>query len=223
MYIEGTSFGYVNSSGELYAMFGCNFLSDGQDGFNSISTITGQSGSIVADKSYNYIQDAYANHFVDEISSNGGKIIFKRDNDKGHGVTYKGANGNYRAIHTSILFGGIRDESARDGLMKIYMDYLLGNTLCIEEQYKPFVVNNLSVSPSLLEQSDRLNFTLIRPARVTIDFYNIAGQHICRFINEKLHEGSHQLSLQRVLSSGRYILKFEADKEVVNKLIVLTK
>ena len=156
-------------------MFGCNFLSDGQDGYNSISTLTGQSCSIVAGKSYNYIHESYANHFVDEISSNGGTIIFKCDKDKGHGVTYEGPNGNYRAIHTSILFGGIRDESARDGLMKIYMDYLLGNTPCIEEQSRQFVVSNLSVSPSLLEQSDRLNFTLIRPAQVTIDFYNIAG------------------------------------------------
>ena len=223
MYIEGTAYGYNNNGNDLYNMFGFSLLSPGLDDINNLSTLTGQNGSIVADKSYDYLPNSLPNNWVGEIDSNGGTIIFKCDNDKGRGVTCEGQSGNYRALHSSVLFGAVRNETARNELMKIYMDYLLGITPCVEEQSNSFNVNSLSFSPGFAKQSGRLSFILIRPAHVTIDFYTIAGRQICRFINAKLHEGSYQLNLQEMLSSGRYIVQFEADKEVVNKLINITR
>lgn len=103
-------------------MFGIKYDDDG----GAISSVSGQSGSIVEGKSYNCLTSVAPNNYVDEISSNGATIIFKTNGGKGCGSTYEGPDDNYRALHTSFNFTLVRTEDKRNELMKIYMEYLLG-------------------------------------------------------------------------------------------------
>ena len=103
-------------------MFGITYNADG----SSISSVSGQSGSIVEGKSYTMLAGVTPNNYIDEISSNGAKIIFQTNGGKGCGSTYEGPDGSYRTLHTSFNFNLVRTEAARDELMKIYMDYLIG-------------------------------------------------------------------------------------------------
>jgi hypothetical protein len=123
LYLEGTDFGYNYSTNKtIYDMFGITYSADG----GAISSVSGQSGSIVEGKSYNILANATPNTYVDQISSNGAKIIFNTNGGNGCGSTYEGADGTYRSLHTSFLFTTVRTEDARNELMKIYMIYLLG-------------------------------------------------------------------------------------------------
>ena len=103
-------------------MLGAKYDADG----DKISSLSGQNGSIVEGKSYNFIQNLSINTYMDEISSNGGTIIFQCNGNKGRAVTYEGQNNTYKVIYSTFVFGGVREESAKNELMKIYMDYLLG-------------------------------------------------------------------------------------------------
>jgi hypothetical protein len=123
LYLEGTDFGYNYSTNKtIYDMFGITYSAVG----GAISSVSGQSGSIVEGKSYNILANATPNTYVDQISSNGAKIIFNTNGGNGCGSTYEGADGTYRSLHTSFLFTTVRTEDARNELMKIYMIYLLG-------------------------------------------------------------------------------------------------
>ena len=103
-------------------MLGANYDDDG----DKISSLSGQNGSIVEGKSYSFIQNLSINTYMDEISSNGGTMIFQCNTNKGRAVTYEGQNNTYKVIFSTFVFGGIRTEQAKNELMKIYMDYLLG-------------------------------------------------------------------------------------------------
>ncbi len=224
LYVEGNDFGFNNSSSNLYKMFGCNFLGSG----DIIDSLIGEDGSIVEGKSYTSIGGPSIgggiNCYIDDISADEGTLIFKCDRNKGHGVTYEGQNDSYRALHTSFCFNAVRGADARNELMKIYMDYLLPNSPIIEEQYQPFVINKIFTSSDV--RDGRLSFTLANSARIKIDFYNIAGRFMAQLINDEFNKGTYQINLDfkdsgKMLSSGRYILRFDANGEVVNQLINL--
>ena len=202
-------------------MLGAKYEADG----DKISSLSGQNGSIVEGKSYNFIQNLSINTYMDEISADGGTMIFQCNANKGRAVSYEGTSNSYKVIYSTFVFGGIREESARNELMKIYMDYLVGTTPIVEEFDVPFTINNNTISFSL-NQNNCLNFSLAHPARVTVDFYNISGQLVKQLINNSFNEGTHQVNLNsnfNNVSSGEYILNFKADEEVANQIIVISK
>lgn len=203
-------------------MLGANYDADG----DKISSLSGQNGSIVEGKSYNFIQNLSINTYMDEISANGGTMIFQCNANKGRAVTYEGQNNTYKVIYSTFVFGGVREESAKNELMKIYMDYLLGTTPIVEEFDVPFTLTNNSTMSFSLNQNNCLNFSLTHPARVSVDFYNISGQLVKQLINNSFNEGTHQVNLNsnfNNVSSGEYILNFKADEEVANQIIVISK
>ncbi len=221
LYIEGTTYCYNNVGSDLFNMFGINYLGPGTDDTNNLSTLNGQNGSIVAGKNYDYLPNSLTNYWVSEFSSNGGEIFFKCDKDKGRGVTCEGDSGNYRSIHSSVLFGAIRDETKRNALMKIYMNYLQKITPIQNKQHIVFNDNRFLFSSWQGKRS--VLFKLTHPSRVKLDLYTITGRRIARIIDDKFCEGTHQIYVMTKLSNGMYVMKYETENYKKNNLIKITK
>lgn len=94
----------------------------------NISSVTGQTSTITQGLDYNYLHQRSPDNFVDQISADGGTIIYECQNPFGRAVIYEDATSGYRTIHSTFIFGALRDgTSVKQDLMAVYLDYLLGN------------------------------------------------------------------------------------------------
>ncbi|MFH2001160.1 MAG: hypothetical protein ABIK28_15875, partial [Planctomycetota bacterium] len=134
IYVEGTDFGYFMKATAFYQKFGCTYVADG-GGTNNVQNLTGQTGTLMEGGHINYTYGtAYPDQYVDEISSNGGVILFKCQADKGRAVAFAGGAGTYRAIHSTFWLGAMKDTGAshtKAEIMQAYMNYLSGDTLVV--------------------------------------------------------------------------------------------
>ena len=161
------------------------------------------------------------------MSANGGTIFFKSHDGIGRAVNYGGPSNSYRIIHATFIFGAIRGgSSAKNGLMQIYMNYLLGGGPQVEEEIIPIPLN-LSVSPNPVTGKANLQFSLTKPGHVMVKVYNSTGQVIRNLIDSQMATGKHTLKWQcddnggRKLPSGTYIIRIESPEEKVNRVIVI--
>ena len=221
LYIEGNDLGYANKETAFYDMLGATYNDDG----DNISSLSGQDGSIVEGKSYNFIQGSgNINTLIDDISANGGTPIFKCNGGTVKAVTYQGQDESYKVIYSTFVFGGVRTEDAKNELMKIYMDWLLGTTPIIEDIRPDYVFSSRNIRSISLTQGNWLNFTLAYPARIEADFYNISGKLVHHLFNGQFNEGTYRVNVNdNSLCNGTYILRLDANGDIVNKGIVLTK
>lgn len=129
LYIEGCDFGAYNSSSDLYQRFGCAYLNDGWPStIGNVSSLTGQSGTFVQGYNYDYLFQQDPDNFVDEITANGGTIIYASQDAVGRAIMYDGPGNNYRALHSTFIFGALQSgTNTKEELMQVYMNYLLGN------------------------------------------------------------------------------------------------
>jgi hypothetical protein len=222
MYIEGNDLGYANKGTAFYNMLGATYNADG----NNISSLSGQDGSIVEGKSYNFIQGSglNINTYIDEISSNGGTLIFECNAGTGRAVTCQGQDESYKVIYSTFVFGGVRTDDARNELMKIYMDWLLGSTPIADDCKPDYAAHNSNILSVVLTSDRYLNFTLASPAQVKADFYSISGKLVQHLINGEFNDGTHIVKLNdNSLSDGTYILRLESNGESVKKGVFLIK
>lgn len=134
IYVEGNDFGYKMKNSDFYQKFGCTFEGDGKS-MNNVQNLTGQANTLLDGCliDYTYGLD-YPDTFVDEISSAGGDIFFRCQDDIGRAVAYSGDAGTYRAIHSTIWFGAIKDAGAshtKAQIMQTYLNYLRGGNFVV--------------------------------------------------------------------------------------------
>ncbi|TET62320.1 MAG: T9SS type A sorting domain-containing protein [Candidatus Stahlbacteria bacterium] len=208
-------------------MFGCAYMGDGSSSGN-VQTVTGQSGTFVSGMDYNYLYQQGPDSYVDYISAVNGTIFFKSQDNQGRAVNYNGPAGEYRAIHSTFIFGALRNETYnKNELMEIYVDYL-GSTIAIEE-LTDNCIYDVSVFPNPASDNVNFHFTLLHAGKVNIKIYNTAGQLVRRLIDEELTQNSHRIiwnsedDAGRTVSSGCYIVKIKTDVETINKVIILVK
>lgn len=188
--------------------------------------MTGQSGSIVEGKSYDYLYKKGPDNYVDYIGANGGTIFFKSQDNLGRAVNYGGQSNTYRAIHSAFIFGALRGgSSAKNELMAIYMNYLLGNP-GIAESHEVYALN-LTAFPNPFKGKITLNLSLSKDSHVCIKVYNTAGQMVGNLLDKQLPKGHHQMNWHgkdetgKGLSNGVYLLRAKTDEEVVNRVVIL--
>jgi hypothetical protein len=208
-------------------MFGCSYLGDGNSS-NNVQSVTGQTGTFVQAMNYDYMYGQGPDSYVDLIGANGGTILYRSQDNNGRAIFYNGAGGNYRAIHSSVIFGALRDGAhTKTELMTEYMDYLT-ELIGIEEFTKASILN-LMLSPNPTRGGTVVSFGLTEPGRLNIVIYNSAGQYIRKLIDAELSQGDHSIVWDtrddrgRELSSGTYILRTELNGQVTPKVIVLLK
>ncbi len=205
-------------------MFGCSYLGDG-NATGNVMNVVGQTGSIAQGKNYDYLYQQGPDSYVDYIGSNGGTIIFRSQDNNGRAISYDGAGGNYRSIHSTSMFGALRNGSqTKEELMQTYMTYLL--SYLSAEENKSEIISDLAVYPNP-GRVVNIRFSLVQPFHATIDVYNVAGQKVRSLLNAQMAPGSHNIVFNglddngKSLSSGTYILRIEHGETQISRVIVL--
>lgn len=228
LYIEGCDVAFYNNQTNLFRMFGCTFIGDGNPpGLGNVQTVFGQDSSIVRWKLFSYLYKQAPDRYVDIIGPAAGRIFFKSQDSLGRAVHYGGPTNSYRVIYSTFIFGALRDSiNTKTGLMAIYMRYLLGGPSLIGES-SCGSLQALSVSPNPAWRRTDIEFNLSREARVRMRLYNVAGQMVCRLIDGQLMAGIHRISwkgkddLGRKVNCGSYVLRVEIDGNVTARVVVL--
>jgi hypothetical protein len=210
-------------------MFGCTFVDHGYASFlGNVMSVAGQDGSIAAGMNYSYLYQQGPDSYVDEIEENGGTIFFKSQDSKGRAVYYGGPANNYRAIHSTVIFGALRDgANTKDDLMDIYMDYL--TELIGVEELVDVYIQDIQLAPNPTRGPMSLRFTLTQPGHVSVKVYNTVGQLTRELVDTELTQGSHDFvwdgrdGAGRTLSSGSYIFRIDVDGRVINKAVLIVK
>jgi hypothetical protein len=180
--------------------------------------------------SYDYLYGQGPDSYVDIINENGGALFFEDQNTRGRAIVYDGPSGEYRAIHSTFIFGALRNgTNNKNDLMDTYVEYLFSGPVGVEEFEVSKVVGNLSIFPNPAFGQVKLTFSLSHPRQVCIKVYNSAGQVVKQLMDRSLTTGAHQLfwdgtdDSERRLSSGCYVVRIDADGEVLSKMITLVK
>ena len=229
VYIEGTDFGYDNSSTTLYQRFGCSYAGDGNPSTTgNVQYVDGQSGSFADAMSYNYPYQQLVDNYVDFLGSTGGTLFFRSQDNLGRAVNYNGPTNGQRAIHSAVVFGALQNGTdTKLALMDIYMNYLT-EILGVEE-FKSEYIDNVTVAPNPASHNVKIRFGVAQPGNVKITVYNIAGQKVRQLADHVMTHGVQTLSWDRCddtgreLSSGSYIIEIQTPTERINKTLVLVK
>lgn len=208
-------------------MFGCTYLGDGNDSTTgNVNYVAGQSGTIANGKTYNHLYQRGPDNYVDYIGANGGSIFFKSQDNLGRAVNYGGAANSYRAIHTTFVFGALRNgANTKSELMATYMQYLFFTG--VEESATHPIFSSLSISPNPACRTSNVRFALPGDSRVKISVYNSAGQKVRTIVDANLKQGTHRFEWtgsddsDRRVSSGSYILKIDINGQITNRAIVV--
>ena len=234
IYIEGTDFGPYNYNYELYGYFGCTWLGDGDPMIpGNVSHLNGAAGTIFENYSFDYLYQDFPDNFVDFINQNNGLIFFESQDARGRAVYYGGSNDSYRAIHSTVLFGGVQNGTCtKTELMETYMDYLT-ETMVIRDTNVVIIddvlINSITLAPNPSCGHVVLSFSLSTEQHVAVTLYNTVGQQVRQLINEDLSKGIHNVIWDATddnnhrLSNGTYLVRVRTDRETFTKPVVLIR
>jgi len=209
-------------------MFGCTYAGDGNATAN-VQNVTGQAGTIAEGHVYNYLYGQGPDYYVDAIIANGGTVFYKSQDNLGRAVSYSGPSGGYRAIHSTFIFGALRDAAfTKAMLMTQYTDYL-AETADIHE-YTENAITQFTISPNPFSKTTQIRYE-IRDAGYGIqDFslkiYDITGRLVKQLNNPTIQPSNSIVWDGRDdhgnnLSSGTYIIRIETENDIIDKAVVL--
>jgi hypothetical protein len=229
LYIEGTDFGYDNSTTALYQRFGCSYNGDGNpNSTGNVQYVNGQSGSFADALSYDYLYQQLVDNYVDILGSTGGTLFFRSQDNLGRAVNYNGPSNTQRAIHSAVVFGALRNGTdTKITLMDIYMNYLT-EIIGIEEMTSEYI-SNVTVAPNPASRNANIRFNVVKSGNVKVTIYNIAGQKVRQLVDNTMAQGVQTLSWNgldesgRETASGSYIIEISTPSEKINKTLVLVK
>jgi hypothetical protein len=206
-------------------MFGCMWAGDGAL-LGNVQNVTGQASSLGEGLSYDYLYNQGPDSYVDYIDADGGTIFFKSQDALNRAISYDGSSTTYRAIHSTFIFGALRDGSkTKNELMNTYMDYMLSAPGVTETTQDD--VRDVMLGPSPFAHTTHLRFTLTQSSHVTVRIYNSVGQRVRELIDAHLNQGFHQILWNgdddrgRHLSSGTYIVRLEINEKTIHQTVVL--
>ncbi len=209
-------------------MFGCYYASDGNATAN-VQSVTGQTGSIAEGYSYDYTYGLGPDWYVDNITANGGTIFYKSQDNLGRAVSYGGPSNEYRAIHSTVIFGALREGAfTKSTLMTQYTDFLL-ETVDVSE-FTENAITHVTVSPNPFTKLTKISFGIERSAQsIEIKIFDVTGRLVKSFGSLPSAQSTMQIRWDgrddndRKLSSGTYIVRIQTENETVNKAVVLMK
>ena len=199
----------------------------------NVIDVTGVPGTLFESLQFDYLYQDFPDNFVDFIGQNNGLVFFESQDSKGRAVYYGGNDDSYRAIHSAILFGGIRNGTyTKTELMNLYMDYLT-ETMSVKDSYfviiNDVVENNIFLAPNPFHDNITLSFSLTTDHHVTVTIYNTAGQRIKQLVDKIMNEGTHKViwdatdDYSRKVSNGTYLIRSKIAGETYTKPVVLIR
>ncbi len=207
-------------------MFGCTYAGDGNATAN-IQNVTGQTGTIADGYTHDYLYGQGPDFYVDAIIANGGTILFKSQDSLCRAVSYSGPSGMYRAIHSTFIFGGLRDGAfTKAMLMTQYMDYLL-ETVDIQEHAEN-TITQCTVSPNPFSNTAVIRYQMRDESskQVSVKVYDITGRLVKQWNNPTIQQSNNIVwdgcdNNGKRLSSGTYVVRITTENETVTKAVVL--
>jgi hypothetical protein len=199
----------------------------------NVIDLSGVPGTLFENVHYDYLYQDFPDNFVDFIGQENGLVFFESQDSKGRAVYYSGNDDSYRAIHSAILFGGIRNGThTKTELMGMYMDYLtetMGvrdtNVVIVDD----VIENNISLAPNPFDNSITLSFSLATSQHVTVTVYNTAGQRVKQLVDGYMNNGTHRViwdatdENSRKVSNGTYLMRGQIAGKTFTKPVVLVR
>jgi hypothetical protein len=196
----------------------------------NVEELNGVPGTLFENLYFDYLYQDFPDHFVDFIGQDNGLVFFESQDSRGRAVYYGGNDNSYRAVHSAILFGGIRNGThTKTELMNMYMDYLtetMGvrdtNVVIIDD----VIDNSITLAPNPFHNSVTFSFSLIAAQHVTIDVYNITGQRVRTILDNYMNEGAHKViwdgtdENNRRVGNGTYLMRSSIGDEILTKPVV---
>jgi hypothetical protein len=116
----------------LYDYLGIKYIDDGNTSFiGNVDTLEGTPGMWTEGMREKYMLYQPPDHYVDEIGTDGGRMVFRCQRQIGRVVANAGTEVPYRTISAMHVFGAIKNAESthtKAELMALYLDYLLGDT-----------------------------------------------------------------------------------------------
>ena len=232
LYIEGVDFGADNYNSQLYSYFGCSFLGTGNSSFyGNVSLVEGQPATIAEGKNYNYLYQEPPDHYVDEIDADEGTILFRDQTGIGRAISYSGPGNSYRVIHSTFLFGALRDSiNTRTELMANYMQYLTQFTGIQDDfQPKPVNPNRLRNNPNPFSSVTKIYWNITSSCQVELKIFDCSGSLVKGIFYGKKDFGSYELTWDGKdnfggnVKPGTYFIQLKTGSFSFTKAIVKTK
>ena len=197
----------------------------------NVENLTGVPGTLFEDLYFDYLYQDFPDNFVDYIGQNNGLVFFESQDSEGRAVYYGGNNDTYRAIHSTVLFGGIRNGThTKTDLMNRYMDYLT-ETLGVRDTnvviINDVIENTVRLAPNPFQNSITFSFSLTAAQYVTIEVYNSTGQRVKTLVDRYMNGGAHKViwdgtdGNNRRVSNGTYFMRSAIGSEISTRPVVL--
>jgi hypothetical protein len=133
-------------------------------------------------------------------------------------------NGGHRLVGTVGQPGIGRVSSAID-IHKAGFWYQAGNVVTSIESMSNFLPDEFSLEqnfPNPFNPSTTIEFSLPKPAFVTLKVYNLLGEEVATLVAEQRPAGIHRFYWNvRGLASGVYLYRLEAGNYVQSKKLIL--
>ncbi len=115
----------------MYDYLGIKYIDDGNTSFiGNVDTLEGMPGMWTEGMREKYMLYEPPDHYVDEIDTDGGRMIFRCQRQIGRVVANAGSEVPYRTISAMHVFGAIKNAESthtKAELMALYLEYLLGD------------------------------------------------------------------------------------------------
>lgn len=187
----------------------------------------GEDNTFIEGTFYSYLYQEGPDSYVDSIAENGGTIFFKSQDYQGRAISHEGPSNEHRLIHSTIIFGALRDSiHSKNELMQAYMDYLTAN-LGIEEWVENSTPN-LSVSPNPFRHTTDIRYEITDNSRIELKIYDATGSFVKQWDHPTIQLSNYIIwdgtdESNRKLPSGVYFLEFKAGDDKETKKLLLLK
>lgn len=225
VYMEGADTWAYDEPTTAHQLFNIEGIADG-DG--DLSTLEGQSGSIVDGMSFNYSGD---NSYIDHIGPVGTSRIMYMNMSPEYGATIQFAGEDYKTVGSSFEFGGLNDgDNSKDEYMIQILDFfgIQGIWTNIGRAGESRVME-MNLYPNPFRSSLYVNLNLTERSMVNLEIYDITGKKISTLVNSMIDAGLHTFTWNgssdegSVLAGGIYFVRLQTPDQMINQKVIRLK
>jgi len=186
------------------------------DGINQVN------GNITVDG-----RQALANVSIAVKNNEGNIVAFARTNEDGDFTLANVPAENVQIIASILGYQSILDNISVNGDQNV--TYTMTTVLANDNTTTTPVKAQINNYPNPFNPSTTIAFTLAKEEHVSLDIYNIKGQKVKTFFNEKMTQGSHQViwngkdNNNKDVTSGIYFAKIKSQSTNATHKMLLIK
>jgi len=172
-------------------------------------------------------RQALSNVSLTVKNTDGDIIAFARTNEDGDFTLVNIPNENIQVIASIMGYQSVSENMTVTGDETI--SYTMTSALSNDNSTTPMVKTQINNYPNPFNPSTTISFTLANDEQVSLDIYNIKGQKVKSFFNEKMTKGNHQVvwngkdNNNKDVTSGIYFAKVKGQMTNATRKMLLIK